>query len=101
MARILARMNVQHREDESRFVLDVNGNEAELLYRELDERTLDYSHTFVPPAMRGGGAGGTVVRAALDYARENGYRVRPSCSFVAAFVERHPEYREIVASTGA
>lgn len=89
-------MDVQHREDEFRFVLDVNGSEAELLYRELDERTLDYSHTFVPPAMRGSGAGGKVVRAAMEYARENGYQVRPSCSFVAAFVDRHPEYQEIV-----
>jgi len=89
-------MDVQHLTDESRFVLDVNGNEAELLYREVDNHTLDFSHTFVPPALRGGGAGGKVVRAALDYARENGYRVRPSCSFVAAFVRRHPEYQEIV-----
>ncbi|MDA3951795.1 MAG: GNAT family N-acetyltransferase [Spirochaeta sp.] len=89
-------MDVQHHEDEFRFVLDVNGSEAELLYRELDERTLEYSHTFVPPALRGNGAGGKVVRAAMEYARENGYRVRPSCSFVAAFVDRHPEYQEIV-----
>lgn len=88
-------MEVQHRPDEGRFVLIVRDHEAELLYKRIDDTTLEYSHTFVPPELRGSGAGGKIVRAALDYARETGYTVHPTCSFVAAFIERHPEYEEI------
>ncbi len=90
-------MDVQHRPEESRFVLVGENGEAELLYRKVDERVLDFSHTFVPPALRGGGVGGKIVKSALDYARREGFLVRPTCSFVEAFVARHPEYREIIA----
>lgn len=91
-------MNVVHKPDEWRFVLEVDGGEAELLYAPVGDTILDFNHTYVPPSMRGGGAGGKVVRAALDFAREKGYTVRPTCSFVRAFVERHPEYKEMVVS---
>lgn len=89
-------VEVQHKPDEGRFVLTVRDQEAELLYNRIDHTILEYSHTFVPPELRGSGAGGKIVRAALDYAREEGYSVRPTCSFVAAFIERHPEYKEIL-----
>ncbi|MFP4153215.1 MAG: GNAT family N-acetyltransferase [Alkalispirochaeta sp.] len=89
-------MDVEHRLEEMRFVLDIGGREAELLYFVPEEGVLDLEHTFVPPDLRGSGAGGKVVRAALEYAREEGYRVRPSCSFVAAFIQRHPEYQEMI-----
>lgn len=88
-------MDVEHRAQEMRFVLPIGEHEAELLYFPIDDTTLDFGHTFVPPAVRGSGAGGKIVKAALDYAVEHGLRVRPSCSFVAAFIRRHPEYQEI------
>ncbi len=91
-------MDVVHKPEEWRFVLEVSGGEAELVYAPVGDRLLEYNHTLVPPAMRGSGAGGKVVRAALEYARNNGYTVRPTCSFVQSFVERHSEYKEIIAS---
>jgi uncharacterized protein len=91
-------MDVVHKPEEWRFVLEVGGREAELTYFTVDDNTLDYNHTFVPPDLRGSGAGGKVVRAALDYARKHGFSVRPTCSFVRAFAERHPEYEGIITS---
>ena len=55
------------------------------------EGTLVLTHTFVPPEVRGRGLAERLVRVALDYARVERLRVVPSCSYVAAFVERHPE----------
>jgi len=55
------------------------------------EGTLILAHTFVPPELRGRGLAERLVRVALDYARAERLRVVPSCSYVAAFVERHPE----------
>ena len=49
------------------------------------------TRTFVPPELRGRGFAEALVRAALDFARAERLRVVPECSYVAAFVERHPE----------
>lgn len=57
--------------------------------RGVDELVL--TRTFVQPALRGRGLAETLVRAALDFARAERLRVIPTCSYVAAFVDRHPE----------
>lgn len=49
------------------------------------------TRTFVPPELRGRGLAEQLVRAALAFARTERLRVVPACSYVAAFVERHPE----------
>ncbi|MFM7750004.1 MAG: GNAT family N-acetyltransferase [Opitutaceae bacterium] len=49
------------------------------------------TRTFVPPELRGRGLAEQVVRAALAFARSERLRVVPACSYVAAFMERHPD----------
>jgi predicted GNAT family acetyltransferase len=34
---------------------------------------------------------------ALHYARDHGYAVVPSCPFVAVYIARHPEFRDLTA----
>lgn len=53
-------------------------------------------HTEVPPAYAGQGIAGQLARFALDDARRRGLVVIPSCPYVKAFLERHPEYLDIV-----
>ncbi len=91
-------MSIEHRPEESRFVALREGIEAELTYRKLNDATLEYDHTYVPPEFRGGGLGGRLVREAMEYARKNGYKVKPTCPFVADFIDRHPEYQEVEAT---
>jgi predicted GNAT family acetyltransferase len=55
------------------------------------------NHTQIPVTLRGRGLGDVLVRAALDYARSQGWQVRPRCPFVAAFITAHPEYAALVA----
>jgi len=88
---------VRHEPEARRFAADVGGKTAYLTYRELDGGILDLDHTFVPREHRGHGLASQLTVHALDYARERGYRVVPSCPFVAAYIERHPEYRELRA----
>ncbi|MBL1069023.1 GNAT family N-acetyltransferase [Streptomyces sp. 7-21] len=59
--------------------------------------TVDYLSTFVPEESRGQGVAAELARAALEDARHRGLRVRPTCPFVAGYVERHPEYRPLLA----
>ena len=57
-------------------------------------------HTEVPEALSGQGVGSKLVRGVLDALRAEGAKVVPRCEFVAAFVERHPEYRDLLADEG-
>ncbi|HEY9175495.1 MAG TPA: GNAT family N-acetyltransferase [Verrucomicrobiae bacterium] len=51
-----------------------------------------FDHTFVPDGLRGRGIAAKLARAALEEARQRGWRVIPRCSYVAAFINRHPEF---------
>lgn len=89
-------LEIRHDEAGRKFFAVVEGLEAHLLYAPAGDRTLDFQSTFVPPELRGRFIGSRLVRHALDYAREHGQRVIPSCWFVGTVVARYPEYREIV-----
>ena len=54
-------------------------------------------HTEVPHPIEGRGFAGAVVRGALDYARANGLKVAPACSFVRAYMRRHRETHDLLA----
>ena len=84
---------VRHEPERSRFVVDLPDGEAELLYGEFAEGVLDLQHTEVPPAGRGKGVGGALIRAALGYARARGARVMATCPYVQAWLRRHPDER--------
>jgi uncharacterized protein len=88
---------IRHEPEARRFAANVGGKTAYITYRERDGDVLDLDHTYVPREHRGGGIASQLTARALEYARENGYRIVPSCPFVAAYLERHPEYRELRA----
>ncbi|MCZ2822227.1 GNAT family N-acetyltransferase [Modestobacter sp. VKM Ac-2977] len=56
-----------------------------------------FTHTEVDSDAGQSGLGSTLVRAALDDVRSKGGSVVPMCSFVQGWIERHPEYRDLVA----
>ncbi|MEU4218494.1 GNAT family N-acetyltransferase [Actinoplanes sp. NPDC026623] len=56
-----------------------------------------YTHTKVEPAFEGSGAGSALARAAMDDARAKGRTVVPICPFVSGWLERHPEYEDLLA----
>lgn len=88
---------IRHEREAHRFALELDGGCAFITYRERAGRVLDLDHTFVPAASRGSGIASQLTAHALRHARQHGYKVVPSCPFVAAFMERHPEYRDLLA----
>jgi predicted GNAT family acetyltransferase len=83
---------VRHDVARHRYELDVGGGLAVAEYYERDGARI-FTHTEVPKQSEGRGVAGKLVRAALDDTRRAGFRIVPACSYVAAFVARHPEYR--------
>jgi len=77
------------------FEARVDGLLARLVYERTPGRIV-FTHTEVPDAIARRGIGSRLVRAGLDDARARRLRVVPRCPFVRAYVERHPEYRELI-----
>jgi predicted GNAT family acetyltransferase len=86
---------VAHDEAGRRFVVMIDGHLAHADYQ-LDGERMICTHTFVPPELRGHGLAEHLVRAALAEARQRGWRVVPACSYVAAFIERHREFHDLL-----
>lgn len=85
--------------EEPTVIHNAEGQRFELLMRE-ETAYLEYSrqgtnfsldHTYVPDALRGLGVGGILVRAAVMEAKKQGWSIVPHCSFVVAYLQRHPE----------
>jgi predicted GNAT family acetyltransferase len=58
--------------------------------------TLVFTHTEVDPDAGRSGLGGALVRAALDDVRAKGESVVPLCPFLRGWIERHPDYADLV-----
>jgi uncharacterized protein len=88
-------ITVMHSPAASRFEALVDGHLCVCQYR-LYGRLMMFSHTGVPHALRGRGIAADLVRTALDHARDKGYKVRPDCSYVEAYMQRHPETLDLL-----
>lgn len=56
-----------------------------------------FPHTVIDEAHQGQGLAGTLVREALADVRARGVKVVPSCWYVAQWIERHPDHRDLLA----
>lgn len=88
-------LQITNNQAKHRFETEVDGQVAVAEYRRRGE-TIIFTHTEVPAGLTGRGVGAQLVRGALDQAREAGWRVVPACRFVASFIEKHPEYQNLV-----
>ena len=52
-------------------------------------------HTFVSPDLRGEGVAKKLLDRAAMYARENGLKMEPICSYVVSAFERYDEYDDL------
>ncbi|HEX8391427.1 MAG TPA: GNAT family N-acetyltransferase [Longimicrobium sp.] len=91
-------MQVEHEEQNHRFVVRLPDGEAELGYAPQGAEVLNLHHTYVPSTARGQGVAEVLVKGALDYARQNGKRVIPTCPYVQAWLQKHPDQNDIVAA---
>ena len=86
--------------DQITFIARVEGAAAtgELTLLRVSNDVWDANHTGVPKAIGGRGVGKALIQAMVEDARQNGYRVVPSCPFVAKLFERKPEWANDVAA---
>ena len=78
-----------------RFELDVEDQVAFASYRETPQAVI-ITHTETPPALRGRGIASELVKGALDLVRADGHKVIAGCGFVVDYLDKHPEYADLV-----
>lgn len=89
-------VEVRHNQEKNRFESGSEGALAKLDYKLRGNRLIAY-HTEVPDQLEGQGVGSALAQALFDHAREQGLTVVPRCSFVAAWLKRHPQYQELTS----
>jgi uncharacterized protein len=81
---------------QSRFELNVEGAIAFANYR-LAPSTVVITHTETPRALRGRGIASALVKGALELIRADGLKVVAGCGFVVDYLQKHPEFSDLVA----
>jgi uncharacterized protein len=92
----MATSDVRDNKAKSRFELDVGGTVAFANYR-LAPSTVIITHTETPRNLRGRGIASELVQGALQLIRADGLKVVAGCGFVVDYLQKHPEYADLVA----
>lgn len=85
-----------HNEEKSRYEFHIDGLMADADYKRIND-VLVITHVGVPYPLEGKGIASQLVQKVLEDIKKQGLRVRPVCPFAAAYIHRHPEWKEIVA----
>jgi len=93
----LDQVAIKHIEDAQRFEATIGHLRALMTYRRSPGR-ITFLHTEVPPPLEGQGLAAKLVRAALEFAREQNLKVVPLCPYVSSFIRRHAEFQDLVSA---
>ncbi|OEL04346.1 GNAT family N-acetyltransferase [Staphylococcus casei] len=74
---------------------DENNPQAEITFQSQDDNKIDINHTGVPDELGGQGIGSSLVKAVVDYARDNDLKVVASCPFAKNVIEKNSEYQDV------
>lgn len=88
-------INIIHNQKAQRFETTIDGQTGYISYQDHDN-ILTYDHTIVPQSLGGRGVGSALVKHALDFARQQHKKVVPQCSFVSSYINKHPDYQDLV-----
>lgn len=79
------------------FYIENDGErQAEMTYTMAGHETLIIDHTEVGDALRGKGAGLQLVKAAVEFARENNIKIIPLCPFAKSVFDKKEEIRDVL-----
>jgi len=86
---------IEHDPQKQRFTMNVEGQECVVDYR-LNGSVMTITHTGVPDALSGRGLAAQITRHVLEFAQARHLQVVPLCSYAAAYIQRHPEYSNLL-----
>ena len=87
---------VRDNPERHRFEIDLGDGTFAIAEYTLRPGKIMFTHTEVPEAHEGKGIGTTLIRFALDAARDRGLKVIPICPFFAAYMQKHGEVQDLL-----
>lgn len=87
----------EHGKNGAFFIEDDGEWVAELTYVKSGDAEITIDHTEVDDKLQGQGVGEDLVRSAVEYARENGLKVKATCKFAKKVIDETPEYQDVAA----
>ena len=87
---------VRDNPERHRFELEVDGHIAIAVYK-LEPGVITFLHTEVPDALAGQGIGSRLAKGALGAVRARNLKVVTLCPFISGWIDRHPDYRDLLA----
>jgi len=92
-------MDIKHEERKKGvFFVEQDGERlAELEYFRSAPGEITVYHTGVDEKLRGQHVGDQLVAAVVNFARENGLKIVPTCQFTKKVIDRTPEYQDVLA----
>jgi predicted GNAT family acetyltransferase len=87
---------VKDNPEEKRYEAWVGDELAGSAFYDKADDLIVFTHTKVDDAFEGQGVGSGLARAALDDVRAKGLRVIPRCPFFKAWIDRHPDYQDLL-----
>jgi uncharacterized protein len=79
-----------------RYVAMLDGDVAGFATYEVREGRRHFLHTEVDDRFEGRGVGSALARGALSRARAAGQPIVPRCPFIAGYIDKHPEWQDLV-----
>ncbi|WP_068431103.1 GNAT family N-acetyltransferase [Piscicoccus intestinalis] len=90
-------VDVTKNEQLSRYEAHLDGSLAGYAEYDDDGSVVTFSHTVTEPEFGGRGVASALARHSLDEVRAAGRTVRPTCSFYAGWIDKHPDYQDLLA----
>jgi NAD+ kinase len=85
--------------EHQRYEVILGGEVAGVLHYRRHGGEIELMHTEIDQAFEGRGLASRLAAGALDDARNRGTPVVVTCPFVNSYLERHPEYADLLASS--
>jgi predicted GNAT family acetyltransferase len=89
-------IEVRNAPERSRYEIRVDGTSAGFTHYHPYEGSLIFDHTVIKENFAGQGLASKLVRATLDDVRAQQLRIVPLCEYVAGWLEKHPDYDDLV-----
>ncbi len=84
-----------HNEEACQYEYHIEGHLARVVYQEEDG-VLNLTNTFVPKELGGRGIAGALVKDVMEDIEKRNCKMKPGCSYIVAYVERHPECKKLL-----
>ncbi|MGQ1948603.1 GNAT family N-acetyltransferase [Geofilum sp. OHC36d9] len=82
----------------SRFEITIDSQTAVIDYQPVSPQVWIISHTKVPAILEGQGIASHLAKTLLTYCRQKNIKIIPECSFVVSYLQRHPEWNDVIAN---